>query len=654
MKKNIKKKYKKSLSSKQWAFVSSSSRAIKESIFSSPKLDGENKKNDLVHLSIPSDKPSSNLFKNTEALSINKQDLKEELLNSFFPDCSKNKISEDTLSKSSLSDFSLPFAKDPAFSHHLAEFLDGQKVDSILFVGGTLIPKFLQKKLKDIIATWQKKEPIQLNDFVQSSTVSKGAAIFGLSQRFPEKLRIISGYPRNLYLEIQKDQEKLLLCLVPKGLQEKKFVLSSGDLDLSLSVNKDIILSLYSSSSRANDKRGDLIPLRSDSFKQLAPIQTKIKAPKKKKQTSVKVYLESGLTETGLLKIYCCQKNSDEKWEFSFNVRDNKLSHNNGNSLSSEENSQNKEVTHLEKSKELLYQFYGKSKDKFSKAAKPKASKIIADLETLFGAEKREWSLTTLRSLASILIETKTSRGRSPAHEAAWYNLCGYFMRPGYGNTLDSSMVSELESLFDEGPRHHEMSQVQNEWWVFWRRISGGLSKEQQGKIFSKVFPKIRSLEASPEMIMILGALELVDTNKKTLLLNKLSEDITKIGSSFLEQKFWSLTHLSSRNLLYSGPENIIRPNFLESSYKKLSELPSKTKSKHKEALIRFYLHSGRKIGDREFDLSEKLKEKALKELSLLASDHSLADPLREVIELKNDEKKELLGDSLPCGLSLS
>lgn len=643
------KKTDKKLSSEEWAELVSHARSLKETLFREDHVGEE------LKVAITRSSKSRNLFGSALTLSLSKDYLKKSLLESFFPD-DENSEKENL---SALTDFGLPYAKNPSLTHHLKQFLGNTKIDTILFVGGSFIPKILGERLRKILETRQKSPLKALTNETLELGVSKGASLYGYSLKDPARLSITSGYPRSLYLEIQeKDSlERKLLCILPQGEKKKNLFHSFESLDLKMAVNQDISLSLYSSELRPEDKIESFTNFSRSEFKLLAPLQTRVETEKGKEKL-LPILLKVGLTETGLLNIFCIPKEKDshsesEKWEFTFEVRESKQE-------ASEENSEDvfavSALVHdpdkTKKAKEELLLFYGKGKAKNCQLEKPVASKILKDFEKLFASPRKDWPLQTLRELSSPLIEGKNSRGRSPAHEGAFFNLLGYFLRPGYGEFGDETRLKNLSHLFDEGPRHSDASQVQNEWWVFQRRVSGGLSKEKQERIFSKLLPKIRGRQATAEMIMTLGSLELVSTDKKALLAkNLVAELVTKGASLFIEQKFWALTRICSRVMLYSGSENILRPNLLLPLCEKLNTLPLEQKKKWRCLLSRFYQHSGRKVGDRELDLEEDLRALYLKEMSELKASEEEMTSLREVIKMKEEERKQLLGDSLPCGL---
>ena len=645
-----------SFSSKEWAKIVTASRNLKESLFTQQKEYSEK-----VHISFTKEGSSRNLFTSSQTLSLDKKDLTKKLLESFFPHAEKNTVSKDSLTQTGLKELGLPYAKDPAFTHHLSEFLKEENpVDAVLFVGGTLVPRIFRERILEDLSSWQESKVVPLNQNISSSVVSKGASLYGSSLRNPKELSISSGYPRSLYLEVLLEKEKnkkVLLCLIPKGHQRNDGLINLSELNLKVALNKEISFNLYSSSERPKDKPGSLISFDNDNFQLVAPLQTKIEGKKKKKESFYDISLTAGLSETGLLKISCERKeNPEEKWDFSFNAQESSLA------KREKENRKRNSFTLLpcfaeenfEKAHETLSNFYGKTKKPINLIEKPKSSKILKDFESLFSADRKNWSLDSLRKLAISLIENKSTRGRSEQHESAWFNLCGYFLRPGYGHPLDRSNINELFKLFEEGLRNKQVTQVENEWWVFWRRVSGGLSKEQQERIFDKIFPKVRSKQATAEMIMTLGSFELVNVDKKARLADDLCDTLLTRGSeTHAQQKIWALTRICSRNLLYSGPENILRPYFLETVFEKLSELPGEIKTRFRAELSKFYLYSGRKVEDREFDLTKNLQEKALSELRAFKNKEEEIKVVSEFTPLKETEQKQLMGDSVPVGLFL-
>ena len=58
-------------------------------------------------------------------------------------------------SSGGLREWGLPFAADTAVTRHLAAFLDGRRIDAVLYNGGSVTPEFLRKRLTDLLGDWQ-------------------------------------------------------------------------------------------------------------------------------------------------------------------------------------------------------------------------------------------------------------------------------------------------------------------------------------------------------------------------------------------------------------------------------------------------------------------------------------------------------------------
>ena len=496
-------KFKKKLNSKQWAEVVSHVRQIKEKILEKPDQEISEKE---IHLSLTGE--SRNLFTGSQTISLSEKKIRTELLEGFFPLCPKDAVGE-VYDEGAIKEWNLPYAKNPSFSHHLAQFLKGRKIHGVLFVGGTLIPQVLRDCLLKLITSWQGEKPAVLNEKVYALSVSKGAADYGHSFLSTDKIKIKAGYPRSLYLEVDRlvdgVSEKNLVCVVPKGFNKRDEAISLEGLDFKLALNKAVSFNLYRAEDERTDVIGALVPLDYKKFSLLAPIETQMKTEKKSKSSvTVEVSLHVELTTLGVLKIFCSdKKESSNKWPLEFNVQESSF-HNKDTIGVQSAGSSVFDGEKIEKATEILLSYYGKN-PKNKNLEKPKASKILQEIEKILGQAKQEWDLLILRKFLDCLIKHQGARGRSPAHESAWFNLCGYFFRPGYGHSLDSMRIQDLLPIFPQGVKHSDVSQVQNEWWVFWRRISGGLQREQQNKIFAKIFPQLRQKKAGAEMITFLA-----------------------------------------------------------------------------------------------------------------------------------------------------
>ena len=83
--------------------------------------------------------------------------------------------------------------------------------------------------------------------------------------------------------------------------------------------------------------------------------------------------------------------------------------------------------------------------------------------------------------------------------------------------------------------------------------------------IYQRLFPKLKHAgDLTAEMVLLLGALERVDNEKRILLGNLLLEQISGNRQDFVEQKMWSLTRIAVRVPLYGGSNAVIPVNFVE------------------------------------------------------------------------------------------
>ncbi len=166
-----------------------------------------------------------------------------------------------------------------------------------------------------------------------------------------------------------------------------------------------------------------------------------------------------------------------------------------------------------------------------------------------------------------------TRRSRSLEHELSWLYLAGYCLRPGFGLDSDSERIDEAWKVFELGLSHPKENKSYIPYFLFWRRLSGGLSSQRQNLLFDKFFPLAKNKEKlSAELIMLLGSLERLEMKRKIKLGNYLSESITSGGKDFLDAKFWSLARLCARVLTYGEVDKVIHPEALKAKEQLKSE----------------------------------------------------------------------------------
>ena len=385
-----------------------------------------------------------------------------------------------------------------------------------------------------------------------------------------------------------------------------------------------------------------------DHFHKLNPMVTQLDSKDHKKGSLVGVKLRVSLSETGLLDLFCIdESNDEEQWELNFETKSESSAVASVTSVVLPEEKSKVSQNHLEAASAVLLDVFGKGKS--SQKTNPK--NLSRDLESALFAKKEDWDVTTLRSLWPALSEGLTRRGRSPDHEFGFLNLAGYCLRPGYGDVLDSTRIHKLWNLISLGMNHPKNNKVQSQWWLMWRRISGGLGKSQQEQIFRKIYPTVKNGDSqgvNAEMILLCGALERVDTNLKVQLGHKLVEQI--LGSkTLLDQKIWTLARLASRVPLYAGGESVMRPDIVEKWGEQLKSLDVKNKRYSRLAL--FYSSAGRFLDHRELDLSLEAREHFYQRHKEAGAPEYARKPLIEKLEVDYQDQNLIFGEDIPTGL---
>ena len=89
--------------------------------------------------------------------------------------------------------------------------------------------------------------------------------------------------------------------------------------------------------------------------------------------------------------------------------------------------------------------------------------------------------------------ENAAGRAKSPAHLSRWYNLTGYVLRPGFGDPVDRYRVEALWKLITAaasgqgtGAKKATVPEGGADYWIMWRRVSGGLNAANPNPLLPK------------------------------------------------------------------------------------------------------------------------------------------------------------------------
>ena len=120
-----------------------------------------------------------------------------------------------------------------------------------------------------------------------------------------------------------------------------------------------------------------------------------------------------------------------------------------------------------------------------------KPTGIMERLESLIGVLRREWGPSLLRELWDALLKCAPQRKITSEHEARWWNLAGFFLRPGFGFPLDDFRLKELWKIILADLKTPKALDCQIQMWICFRRVAGGFNKGQQMQLASELVPTV-------------------------------------------------------------------------------------------------------------------------------------------------------------------
>ncbi|MBE4469131.1 Hsp70 family protein [Vibrio parahaemolyticus] len=612
----------------------------------------------------------SKLLGGTKSIALSKQEVHQIALDGFFPLSDFSEVPDKR--RSAVVEFGLPYVADPAVSKHVAEFLtqhqqvsraalgiEDDKQNAIpvglLLNGGVFNSELVTERVTTLLSDWRGAPVTVLDNPHPDWSVALGAVAFGKARRGAQ-LKIGGGAARSYFLHLQeKNKMGKALCLLAKGTEEGHEIRLSGR-RFSLTLGEPVRFNLLTSThdtltNNTAIQNGVMVDVDPDLFAPLPPYITTLEGEGAELQANqkerVEVQLACQLTEVGTLKMECVSAEDDSKrWELEFEVRNKQT----------DDSEQVKLHPKLNECKELIARLYSGNK----KSAEGKEIKTLAkDLEKKLG-KRDEWDFTTLRQLFDTFAQGRKRRRRSEQHEKNWLRLAGFALRPGFGDPTDSWRIEQVWGLYQQNIQFKN-HQGWTDWWVFWRRIAGGLSQEQQETILADIAKYLhpgamknpQSAKAAQEMgyesmVRLSASLEHLEVEDKVLLATWfLSKAINQ--NQFEQAHWWAMGRLASRTPLYGSQHNVIPREQAEQWLPKLLE-----QNWLKEPMIAFAaVMICRKTGDRLFDISDDYREQVLTKLKQSKVPESWVSLVEEVKELSESESKRVFGDALPSGLTL-
>jgi molecular chaperone DnaK (HSP70) len=601
-----------------------------------------------------------------------REEVAQILIDGFF---SVAKIGDEpVVGRSGIREWGLPYVHDPAVTRHMGQFLRRHagsgsipgvpRPDAVLFNGGAMKPAAFRQRVRKMLWDWFAVPGAQasadgvaeLESPSLDLAVALGAAYYGCARK-GSGLRIGGGMGRSYYIGIETETGKAAICIVPRG------TLEGDQLELAqtfiLRLASPVVFPLFSSSVRSTDKIGTIIEESSADLVPLPPLETVLHAGRRAVKKDVSVRLQSSLTEVGTLELALKSVSDERRWEVHLNIRARQAPTAEVGTPGTAEAAQTVGGTDprkLEAALALIRRTY----DPQSREPIP-AEILTRQIESALQLSKEAWPAPLARRLADALLDQAVHRGRSAEHETRWLNLAGYLLRPGFGDLADPERMKRLYNATRTPLNFVSEPNCRIEWWVLWRRVSGGLKEDQERELYYRLQPFLfeerdvtkrggwprPSKGEVPEMWRAVASLELLDQKNKRQLGTRISDELTDEGPT--TPLLWSLARIGAREPAYAAPHVVVPIDAAEAW---LTALLAMDWAGNPTAIFAA-VNLARKTGDRTRDISDALRTKVLARLKKeKAGEHDIA-AVKTITELESADRKMIFGDALPSALQL-
>ncbi len=274
-------------------------------------------------------------------------DVERILLDGFFPAVASTEMPQRAR-RIGLAELGLPYAADAAVTRHLAHFLRQHAAQSqsaavrrgpsglacpthVLFNGGVLRAKLIRDRVLEVLNGWlaeEKMKPVvALTGEDLMHAVARGAAYYGLARR-GAGVRIRGGIARTYYVGIESAMPAVPGIPAPlKALTVAQFGMEEGTAErirgreFGLVVGQPAEFRFFSSTARKDDRPGETIEDIGEELQEMTPMEVALPAEDAEAGAVVPVTLETVVTETGVLQLWCVARDG-RRWKLEFNVRE--------------------------------------------------------------------------------------------------------------------------------------------------------------------------------------------------------------------------------------------------------------------------------------------------------------------------------------------
>jgi molecular chaperone DnaK (HSP70) len=630
------------LRGESWSHLLARARDLKERALGSDAVE-------TLRVAVPG--RGSGLFTDTLSTEVSSRELREIVLEGFFPLCSRQALPEE--SRSALAEWGLPYASDFAVTRYLAAFLRGHPlVDAVLFNGGTLAAPVLRERLLDQLGRWQEgRRPRLLDNPETDLAVARGAARHGaLLARHARP--IASGAARAIFLGLGEDDRPSLLCVLPRGAAPGE-IHRASPAGLRAVLHQPVRFRAWQGAHHRNERAGDQVPWEAHGFSEMPSLETTLASPGHS-DTSLEVRLESCLNEIGLLQVELVGvEDPRQRWPLAFNLRRPALSPAPPPpAVAPSEGPPQPDDALVQRAGERLRRVFGGDRPVQREPLSP--ARLLSQIEAILKLPKHAWPLPVIRGLADVLIARAAQRERTADHLATWLHLVGYCLRPGFGDPSDSRRLDQLWGLL--GPASFTPTKrIEPLLDLLWRRLAGGLSRERQEALYrAQVAVWTEPKRATAEGVRLAGALERLELAHKQRLVGAFLPVARSLGEArgHAAPYLAALGGLLARSPLRpDGAASTLPPEAVEVAWKQLGHLDPA----HPQLgeLSPLFLRAARRVAEEPLNLRAKTSRRIADRLRQAGVHPARLAPLTTYIPLAAADTAELYSESLPPGLIL-
>ncbi|MGZ3475725.1 MAG: Hsp70 family protein, partial [Polyangiales bacterium] len=382
------------------------------------------------------------------------------------------------------------------------------------------------------------------------------------------------------------------------------------------------------------------------------PLVTAVSAGEK---GEARVRLEGSLTEIGTLDLECVEVDSGRRHRLGFEIRKPAREAPPPSLRPRNTSVTPKAEKQLVEAREKIDRVFGKA---LTEIDPREAKNLYRELERILG-ERTTWPTAIVRPLFDVVRPGIPNRKRSADHERVFFQLAGFLLRPGFGDPLDPQRVASVVPLWEQRLVNSADANGWRAWWIFWRRIAGGLGEPVQTRIRDTVDPflapedgkprkKPKGIRAEPidEVIHLASSLERVPVERRV-----------ELGAWVLERTWTSqdpvlyaaIGRIGARVPAYASAHHVVSSRTAESWLGHVLKADWNAVKSAPFAAVQL----ARNTGDRARDVSENARKETLEKLTRAGARESWLALVREVVEVTDDDRSEAFGEALPPGLRL-